>query len=63
MTMEVQRCWVQVHPTGLAQPNDFVHGRNSCVDQPCVTGDRFVAGFAHQVIAEAGAEVEAFTAF
>ena len=38
-------------------------GINSCVDQPCVTGDRFVAGFAHQVIADAGAEVEAFTAF
>ena len=33
-----------------------------CEDQPCVTGDWFVAGFAHQVTANAGAEVEAFPA-
>ena len=34
-----------------------------CEDQPCVTGDRFVAVFAHQVIADAGAEVKAFNAY
>ena len=35
----------------------FMRSRNSCEDQPCVTGDRFVAGFAHQAIADAGVEV------
>ena len=40
-----------------------MRGRNSCEDQSCVTGDRFVAGFAHQVTADAGAEVKAFNAY
>ena len=35
--------------------------RSSCEDRPCVTG--FVAGFAHQVTADAGAEVKAFIAY
>ena len=43
-------------------PSPFMRGRNSCEDEPCVTGDRFVAGFAHQVTADAGAEVKAFNA-
>ena len=33
------------------------------MDHPCVTGDSFVAGFAHQVTADAGADVKAFTAY
>ena len=32
-------------------------------DKPCVTGDRFVAGFAHQVTADADDKVEAFNAY
>ena len=44
-------------------PSPFIRSRNSCEDQPCVTGDRFVAGFAHQVTADAGAEVKAFNAY
>ena len=44
-------------------PSLFMRSRSSCEDQPCVTGDRFVAGFAHQVTADVGAEVEAFNAF
>ena len=32
---------------------------SSCEDKPCITGDRFVAGFAHQVTADADDEVEA----
>ena len=42
-------------------PSLFVRSCSSCEDQPCVTGDRFVAGFA-QVTADAGAEVMAFNA-
>ena len=34
--------------------------RSSCEDQPRVTGDCFVAGFAYQVMVGTGAEVEAF---
>ena len=41
----------------------FMRSRSSCEDQFCVTGDRFVAGFAHQVTADAGAEFEAFNAY
>ena len=37
--------------------------RSICEDQLCVTGDQFLAGFAHQVTADAGAEVEAFNAY
>ena len=40
-----------------------MRSRSSCEDKPCVTGDRFVAGFAHQVTADADAEVEAFNAY
>ena len=40
-----------------------MRSRSSCEDQLCVTGDRFIAGFAHQVTADAGAEVEAFNAY
>ena len=36
---------------------------SSCEDKPFVTGDRFVAGFAHQVTSDADAEVEAFNAY
>ena len=35
--------------------------RSSCKDQPCVTG--FVAGFAHQLTADANVEFEAFNAY
>ena len=38
----------------------FMRSRNSCEDQPFVTGDGLVEGFAHQVTADAGAEVKAF---
>ena len=44
-------------------PSLFMRSRSSGEDQPCVTGDRFVAGFAHQVTADAGAEVKAFNAY
>ena len=40
-----------------------MRSRSSCEDQPCVTGDRFVAGFAHPVTADGDAEVEAFNAY
>ena len=40
-----------------------MRSRYSCEDQLCVTGDWFVAGFAHQVTADAGAEVKAFNAY
>ena len=39
-----------------------MRSRNSCEDQPCVTGDGLVAGFAHHVTTDAGAEVKAFNA-
>ena len=42
-------------------PSLFIRSRSSCENQPCVTG--FVAGFAHQVTADAGAEVKAFNAY
>ena len=42
-------------------PSPFMRSCNSCEDQRCVTGDRFVARFAHQVTA--GAEVKAFNAY
>ena len=41
-------------------PSLFIRSRSSCENQPCVTGS--VAGFAHQVTADAGAEVKAFNA-
>ena len=41
-------------------PSLLKRSRSSCENQPCVTG--FVAGFAHQVTADAGAEVKAFNA-
>ena len=41
----------------------FMRSCSSCEDKPCVTDDRFVAGFAHQVTADADAEVEAFNAY
>ena len=44
-------------------PSLFVRSRSSCEDQPCVTGGWFVAGFAQQVTADAGAEVKAFNAY
>ena len=44
-------------------PSLFMRSRSSCEDQPCVTGDGLVAGFAHQVTADAGAEVKAFNAY
>ena len=44
-------------------PSLFIRSRSSCEDQPCVTGDRFVAGFAYQVSAGTGAEVEAVNAY
>ena len=44
-------------------PSLFTRSRSSCEDQPCVTGDRFVAGFAYQVSAGTGAEVEAVNAY
>ena len=44
-------------------PSPFMRSRNSCEDQPCVTGDRFVTGFAHQVTADAGAVVKAFNTY
>ena len=44
-------------------PSPFLRSRNSCEDQPCLTGDGLVAGFAHQVTADAGAEVKAFNAY
>ena len=40
-----------------------MRSRGSCEDQSCVTGDRIVAGFAHQATADAGAEVKAFNAY
>ena len=40
-----------------------MRSRSSCEDQLCVTGDQFVAGFAHHVTADAGAEFEAFNAY
>ena len=49
--------------TQMECSSPFMRGRNSCEDQLCVTGDRFVAGFAHQVTADAGAEVKAFNAY
>ena len=42
-------------------PSLFMRSCSSCEDKPCVTGDRFLAGFAHQVTADA--EVEAFNAY
>ena len=44
-------------------PSLFMRSCSSCQDQPCVTSDWFVAGFAHQVTADAGADVKAFTAY
>ena len=40
-----------------------MRSRSSCEDQPHVTGDQFVAGIAHHVTADAGAEVKAFNAY
>ena len=37
--------------------------RSSCEDEPCVTGDRFVEGIAHQVTAGTGADVEVLNAY
>ena len=44
-------------------PSLSMRNRSSCEDQPHVTGDQFVAGFAHHVTADAGAEVKAFNAY
>ena len=44
-------------------PSLSMSSRSSCEDQPCVTGDRFVEGFAHQVTAGTGTEVEALHAY
>ena len=44
-------------------PFSFFPSCSSCEDKPCVTGDRFVAGFAHQVTADSDAEDEAFNAY
>ena len=44
-------------------PSPFMRSRNSCEDQPCVAGDRFVAGFAHQLTADKIVEFEAFNAY
>ena len=44
-------------------PSLFVRSCSSCEDKPFVTGDRFVARFAHQVTSDADAEVEAFNAY
>ena len=41
-------------------PSLFWRSHGRCEDQPCVKGDWFVAGCAHQVTADAGAEVKAF---
>ena len=35
----------------------------AAVKKPCVTGDRFVAGFAHQLTPDADAQDEAFNAY
>ena len=44
-------------------PSLSMRSRSSCEDQPHVTGDQFVSGFAHHVTADAGAEVKAFNAY
>ena len=41
----------------------FIRSCSSCEDKPCVTGDRFVAGFAHKVTTNADDDVEAFNAY
>ena len=57
-------CANEVRPHDQIEcPSLFMRSCSSCEDQPCVTGDRFVAGLAHKVTADAGAEVEAFNAY
>ena len=52
-----------VRMTKFECPSLLKRSRSRCEDQPCVTGDRFVAGFAYQVTVGTGAEVEAFNAY
>ena len=51
------------HSSLITCPSLSMRSRSSCEDEHCVTGDQFVAGFAHHVTAVAGAEFEAFNAY